>query len=305
MDSDALLTVVTIHRTGGFSAAADALGRSQPAISRRIALLEAELGGPIFERTAAGVRLSVLGETLLPHAERALAAIEDAWQAVRELREQPAGALTLALVGTLAGPALTRVLRRFTAEAPGAKLALRTATSAQVSELVRTGTATIGVRYFADRSVDLDCHAMPPEPLAVACAPGHPLAGRRVARLTDLAGEHWLAFPPRDESGEAAAQTLPALFLTRGVGDLQWSAIDSLTAQKRMVEAGIGIALLPRSGIGEEVRARSLTVIDVADLDAANPVVAVTRRGGYLGMAARLLLEILTAGPSRQDPRTA
>ncbi len=296
MDSDALLTVVTIHRSGGFSAAADALGRSQPAISRRIALLEAELGGPVFERTAAGVRLSALGEALLPHAERALAAIEDARAAARDLHERHAGRLTLALVGTLAGLSLTRTLRRFAAAAPDARLDLRTGRSAQVSDLVRSGAATIGVRYFADRSDDLDCHAMPPEKLVVVCPSAHPLAGRRIRRLAGLAAERWLVFPDRAETGEAAAGTLSALFLTRGIADLQWSAIDSLTAQKRLVEAGAGLALLPRSAIDEELRGKSLGVIAVADLDASNPVYAITRRGGYLSRAARLLLDILT-GP--------
>jgi DNA-binding transcriptional LysR family regulator len=301
MDSDALLTVLTIHRAGGFSAAADALGRSQPAISRRIALLEAELGGPVFERTAAGVRLSALGEALLPHAERALAAIEDARAAVREMRDQQAGSLTLALVGTLAGLSLTQTLRRFAAEAPRARLDLRTANSATVSDLVRTGAATIGVRYFADRSDDLACHGMPPERLAVVCAPDHPRAGRRVGQLAALAGEHWLAFPRRNDSGEAAAGTLYALFQARGIAELRWSAIDSLTAQKRMVEAGIGLALLPESAVVDELRAKTLAVVTVADLDAANPVFAVVRRDGYLSRAAHLLLDILTEGGYRGE----
>ena len=54
MDSDALNTFLTVHRRGGISNAAKALHRSQPAISRRIALLEQELGVPLFERIAAG-----------------------------------------------------------------------------------------------------------------------------------------------------------------------------------------------------------------------------------------------------------
>lgn len=296
MDSDALLTVVAIHRAGSFSAAAEALGRSQPAISRRIGLLEAELGGPIFERTAGGVRLSALGDALLPHAERALAAIEDARKAIRDLRERHAGRVTLALVGTLAGLQLTQTLRRYAAAAPDVRLDLRTGRSAEVSSLVRSGAATIGVRYFADRSADLDCHAMPPEPLVVICGPDHPLRGQRVRQLSELQAEHWLVFPDRIESGEAAAGTLSALFLVRGIADLKWSAIDSLTAQKRLVEAGAGLALLPRSAIDDELRARSLAIIPVADLDAANPVFAITRRDGYLSRAARLLLDILIAG---------
>ncbi|MFX8573826.1 LysR substrate-binding domain-containing protein, partial [Acinetobacter baumannii] len=88
---------------------------------------------------------------------------------------------------------------------------------------------TIGVRYFADRADDLDCHAMPPEPLAVICPPGHPVAGQRIGRLAELQAAHWLVFPDRVDSGEAAAGTLSALFLVRGIADLNWSAIDSLT----------------------------------------------------------------------------
>jgi DNA-binding transcriptional LysR family regulator len=294
MDTEALLTFVAIHRRGGFSAAADELGRSQPAISRRISLLEAELGGPVFERTAGGTRLSQLGEALLPHAERVLAALEDAKAAVCELRDLEAGSVSLAVVGTLAGPSLTPVLRRFAEQAPRAALSVRTATSRQVSELVRNGQATLGVRYFEDRAADLVSHAMAPERLAVVCAPEHPLAHRRAPRLADLVEERWLAFPRRDEGGELTAQTLSSQFLVRGLAEPSWTAIDSLTAQKRMVEAGFGLALLPESSVDEELKAGSLAVIDVDDLEAANPVFAIVRRGGYLSRAARSLLSLLT-----------
>ncbi|WP_312161923.1 LysR family transcriptional regulator [Phenylobacterium sp.] len=294
MDTDSLRTFLAIHRAGGFSAAAEQLNRSQPAISRRIALLENELGAPVFERTAAGVMLSQLGQVLLPHAERVLAALEDAHLAVRELREGDAGPVALAAVGTLAGAGLTRILKRFAAEAPDAALTLRTATSSQVSDLVRRGEATLGLRYFEDRSPDLQCHAMAPEELVVACAPGHRLAGRAVSGLADLAGEHWLAFPRRDEQGEVAAETISAQFLVRHVAGFRWSAVDSLTAQKRLVEAGFGISLTPASGMAEELAAGTLAVIAVEDLTAFNPVFAVQRRGGHLSAAARRLLALLT-----------
>ena len=297
MDSEALLTFVAVQRHGGFSAAADALARSQPAISRRIALLEHQLGGPVFERTASGPRLSQLGETLLPHAERVLAAVEDARQAVRELRDEDTGPVSLAAVGTLAGAGLTGVLTRFAGTAPRATLSLRTATSGQVSQLVRAGEATLGVRYFEDRSPDLECLAMPPERLVVVCAPGHPLANHRTPRLADLADAQWLAFPRRDEAGEIVAESLFALFLSRGLGEIRWSAVDSLTAQKRLAEAGYGLALLPTSSVAEELRGGSLATIDVGDLDAANPVFAVRRRDGYLSRAATTLLGLLTAEP--------
>lgn len=294
MNTDALLTFLTIHRTGGFSSAALKLHRSQPAISRRIAQLEAELGAPVFERGSSGITLSQVGEALVPHAERVLAALEDANDAIRSLRAPDSGPVSLAAVGTLAGPQLTGILRRFAEGAPNVTLSLRTATSAQVSELVRRGEVTLGIRYFEDRSPDLECLPMAPEMLVVACSPGHPLAGRKVARLTDLAGESWLAFPRLDPQGEVVAESLHAQFLVRHVAEIRWTAVDSLTAQKRLAEAGFGIILVPESGILEELKTGSLAMIAVGDLDAFNPVNAIRRKGGFLSGAAQALLALLT-----------
>lgn len=294
MDAEALLTFLTIHRAGGFSAAAARLHRSQPAISRRIALLEAEIGAPVFERTAAGVILSQAGQTLVPHAERVLAALEDAKSAVHALREGDGGAVSLAAVGTLAGPSLIPVLQRYRRQAPNASLSLSTATSSQISDLVRRGEATLGIRYFEDRSPDLQCHAMAPERLVVACAPDHPLAGGAVEGLADLIDEHWLVFPRRDPDGEIAAGTIAAQFLIRHIGAFRWSAVDSLTAQKRLVEAGFGVSLMPETSLSEELAAGMLATITIEDLQAFNPVFAIQRRGGYLSGAARTLLALLT-----------
>ncbi|MBX3491150.1 LysR family transcriptional regulator [Parvibaculum sp.] len=295
MDSDALQTFVTIHRAGGFSPAAEALHRSQPAISRRIALLEEELGVPLFERVTGGVTLSQAGRALLPYAERVLAALQDAGDAVADLRSGAGGPIALATVGTLASTGLTRVLKRFASKAPGVRLTVRTATSAEVSELVRSGAATIGLRYFDDPAPHLDCFALRPEPLVIACAPSHPRAGKRVRALTELRGERWLALPQTRGFGEPSAQTIFAEFRIRGVAAIDWTAIDSLTAQKRLAEAGFGIALLPESSIAEERAAGSLAVIRADDLKVANPVTAITRKGGYLSAASRKLLEILKA----------
>ncbi|MFG3594147.1 LysR family transcriptional regulator [Bradyrhizobium sp. RDI18] len=111
MDSDALLTFLTVHRRGGISNAAKALHRSQPAISRRIALLEQELGVPLFERITGRTTLSDAGKVLVPHAERAVAAAQDAENAVRALARPDLGPVALAVVGTLAGGRLSAVLQ--------------------------------------------------------------------------------------------------------------------------------------------------------------------------------------------------
>ena len=293
MDSDALLTFLTVHRRGGISSAAKALHRSQPAISRRIALLEQELGVPLFERIAGRTMLSDAGRVMVPYAERAVAAAQDAENAVRALARPNSGPVALAVVGTLAGGRLSAILKRFAAEYPEVELSLRTATSAEVSDLIRRGEATIGLRYDHDRSRDLDCELLFAERLQVVCALDHPRAGCRIAKLAELRGERWIAFPVVPGRREITASHVFALFQTHGLGEIDWTPVDSLTAQKRLVEAGLGIALLSESNAADELRHKTIATIGVGDLKASDDVVTVTRRGGFLSAAARRLLQIV------------
>jgi DNA-binding transcriptional LysR family regulator len=305
MDSDALNTFLMVHHRGGISNAAKALHRSQPAISRRIALLEQELGMPLFERVAGRTMLSDAGRVMVPYAERAVAAAQDAENAVRALARPNSGPVALAVVGTLAGGQLSAILKRFAREHPDVKLTLRTSTSADVSDLIRRGEATIGLRYDQDRSSDLDCELLFAERLQVVCAPDHARAGRRVKRLADLRGERWIAFPVVPGRREITASHVFALFQTHGLGEVDWTPVDSLTAQKRLVEAGLGIALLSQSNAAEELKSSALSTIGVGDLVASHDVVAVTRRGGFMSAASRRLLEIIRAKYSGGKARVA
>jgi DNA-binding transcriptional LysR family regulator len=297
MDSDALKTFIAIRDAGGFSRAADLLGRSQPAISRRMALLEEELGVSLFDRVAGGVVLSEAGRVLAPYAERALAALGDCGAAVKALHSAVSGPLAIAVVGTLASANLTPVLRRFALAHPDVALSVRTAASAEVSNLVRRGEVTLGLRYHHDAAPDLTCDAVGAERLHVVCPIDHPRAGLSVASLRDLGNEHWLAFPNAPEMREASANHLFAQFLVRGIAEVSWTPVDSLTAQKRMVEAGFGIALMPESASIEEIAQGGLATIAVSDMNAANAVYLVSRRGGYISAAAEALIQLLRAAP--------
>jgi DNA-binding transcriptional LysR family regulator len=94
---------------------------------------------------------------------------------------------------------------------------------------------------------------------------------------------------------EITASHVFALFQTHGLGDVDWTPVDSLTAQKRLVEAGLGIALLSQSNAAEELKSSALSTIGVGDLVASHDVVAVSRRGGFMSAASRRLLEIIRA----------
>ena len=295
MELDQLEAFVAIVRRGGFTRAAAVLHLSQPAISRRIQLLEHEVAAPLFERLPDGVRLSAAGSALLPHAEAVLAAMRDGAEAVRALRGEAHGPITLAIVGTLASTPLARRLRRFRARHPAVDLQVRTALSTEVSALVLRGEAVLGLRYNRDPHPELVATKVHDEQMVAIAAPDHPLAKRRRIAPRVLAAERWLAFPPRatpEPYSSAIAQGLAAC----GVTATEIVPIDSLTAQKRMVEAGFGLALVPRSAVDEELRTGSLRVLHVPVLRVTTPVVLVYRRRGFQSGAVQALRALLEAG---------
>ncbi len=299
MDIANLEAFVAVVEHGGFTRAASALHLSQPALSRRIGLLEHSLRQPVFERNRHGARLTDAGRTFLSHAEAALACLRDGAAAVRELAQGNAGDLTVAIVGTLASTGVAAQLGRFRDAHPGVRVLLRTGGSAEVSSLVRRGDAVLGLRYFTDPAPDVVSRDLYREPLVVVAAAGHRLANARRLAPDRLRGEPWVAFARRrgaraDPFGQVVARALAAA----GLDETEMVAIDSLTAQKRLVEAGFGLALVPASSVQEELARHTLHTLDVPALRASVDVTLIHRKGAFLSAAARQLVASLEDEPA-------
>jgi DNA-binding transcriptional LysR family regulator len=298
MELDHVEAFVAIVRRGGFTRASSTLHLSQPAISRRVHLLERELGAPLFERIRSGAVLTDAGHAFLPHAEALLASMRDGMDAVSALRGTDRGVVTLAVVGTLASTPLTERLRRFREAHPAIDLRLRTALSAEVSALVLRGDATLGLRYDSDPHRDLVSSTIHHEPMVPVCSPRHRLARARRVDPRALAGEPWITFPPRPgASREPYASALAHRLAACGLGASAIIPIDSLTAQKRLVEAGFGLALLPESSVDEEIRTGTLRALCVPAMRTTIPVVLIHRRRAFQSGATQALQALLAAWP--------
>jgi len=288
---DEVASFVAIAGGSGFTAASRALHRSQPAISRRIRLLEGKLGAELFERVGRRVRLTPAGAAFLPHAEAALAALRDGVRTVSErCAASGAQSLRLAVVGSLADSGIVSVIRAARRRFRGAAIELRTANSQEVSALVRRGEAQLGLRYFPDPDPKLESLLLGVERLWVVVAPAHPLARRRSIALRALAEDAWLGFPADRRNPEAS---LERRLTAAGIARPKLSTVDSLTAQKRLAEAGLGVALLPESAFREELRQGRLCALRVRDPEPHQPVVLVRRRGGRETELSRAFVTLL------------
>jgi DNA-binding transcriptional LysR family regulator len=293
MELDHVEAFLEIVRSGGFARASAELHLSQPAISRRIQLLERELGAPLFDRQGRGAALTDAGRAFLPHARALFASMRDGIEAVSAIRDGDLGVVTLALVGTLASSRLAARLRAHRDAHPGLDLRLRTALSAEVSALVLRGEAGLGLRYRVDPDPALTSVVIDEERLVAVCPPGHPLER---AGPAGLAGERWLTFPYQPDSpAEPYAAAVRQVLAAGGLGTAEIVPVDSLTAQKRMVEAGFGLAVLPESSLDEELRAGTLRPVPAPGLTATIPVVLIHRRHAFISGAVHALIAALTA----------
>src|SRR5439155_23296343 len=159
------------------------------------------------------------------------------------------------------------------------------------------------LRYGLDPHPELTSSTIFEEPMHPVCSPRHRLAKARRIEAAALTGEPWVTFPPRPGvTGEPYTTSLYQRLAACRLGGAEIVPIDSLTAQKRMVEAGFGLALLPESSVDEELRTGTLREMRISGRRDTIPVVLIHRRRAYLSGAARALMAELAAWPGRPAP---
>ena len=236
MDIEEVRTFLTIVETGSFTRAGQRLHRSQPAISRRLEQIELELGARLFERILRQRPASPkqAGLSCLT-AEAALAALKDGQDAVRDLQTGLQGSVSLALVGTLADTHIVDTLQRFARKAKKVRLELRTASSAEVTDLVRRGEATLGLRYFASNRGGPGSSSRPAAKAWVSS--GGLAAIASAGRRLRTSKRNWRAsggsdFRPSPGRSGFIGHLLARQLIRAGLENADLTLIDSLTASE-------------------------------------------------------------------------
>jgi DNA-binding transcriptional LysR family regulator len=263
---------VEVARRGNLSRAAETLFITQPALTARLRALEAEVGIPLFRRGRRGMTLTDAGRAFLPHAERALRALRDGAAMVGQVPVTEA--LVLGAAPAISTYTLPDLLVRFTATRPDARLVVRTGHSEEILEQVVRGDLDVGL-IRAIHHPDVETITLFDDELVLVADPGHPLARRRRIAASQVADARLILFD-RTSSFYDLTRTLfrHAGSQPRGVIEL-----DHIDAAKRMVLAGLGVALLPRSAIGEELDSGRLRPIDIVGTPPIERrIVAIRRR---------------------------
>ncbi|MCA0423815.1 MAG: LysR family transcriptional regulator [Proteobacteria bacterium] len=238
-DLRAFLAVLDL---GGFHRAAEHLGMSQPALSRRIQALEQMVGSPLLERTTRRVAPTTIGATFAPLARRLLGEFEDSLLAMAGLGERQSGQITLACVPTATFYFLPRAIERFNALYPRIRFRILDLSSNDGLQSVSRGEAEFGINLAGSSEADLTFTPMIDDPFVLACRRDHPLAQRDHLSWRELESQTLIGVS-RASGNRTILETALAKQNIRL--DFQYE-VNHLTTSLGLVEKGLGVSLLPR-----------------------------------------------------------
>jgi DNA-binding transcriptional LysR family regulator len=281
-----------VARRGSVSRAAEALFITQPTLTARLHGLERELGTPLFLRTPHGMRLTDAGRAWVPFAERTLRALVDGRDALEQVKTASAGHLMIAAAPAVSTYVLPGLLERFVAAHPRVEVSVRTGHSEDVLELVLRDEVQIGLGR-AIRHPDIELRPFHTEDLVLVCAPDHPFTRRDSVAMSEVANEKLIMF----DRTSSYYEITQGAFLSAGVKLRGLMELDSIEAAKKMVERGLGVALLPGTAVEREVQGKMLRAVPMSDAPPMhNSIVAYRRRdaGKPEGIVAAFLTLIGT-----------
>ncbi|MFD4126051.1 LysR family transcriptional regulator [Streptomyces globisporus] len=283
----------TLRDRGTVTATAEALLMTPSAVSQQLTNLARQLGVDLLEAQGRRVRLTDAAHLVLRHAEAVFAQLERAEAELTGYLRGEAGEVRVAAFSTAVPALVVPAVRLLRAEdRPGPDVRVREAEAAQAYELLTAGEVDLALSLAAHaptaRDPRFSLFPLLADPLDVALPVGHPLADAPGLRLADLAADRWIF----GGSGPWSEITTVACEAAGFVPEQAHSAA-GWTAILALVEAGMGVALVPRMASREQRREGVVMRVLEADRPRRH-VVAAARHGAESGPAVARVLAALT-----------
>jgi len=287
MDINHLEVFLAVAQERSFSRAAESLHRTQPAVSQAIRRLESELGESLFDRSSKDGTLTAAGRVLLDFSQQMLNLRHHAQSAIRELRDLQRGKLSLG-ANEYTVNSLLPLIPVFRARHPHIKIEIKRSLASRIPGQVIGRDVEIGVISFKPNDTALKSLSVGLDELALVVAPAHPLAQQQIISVRELGAESFIAHnvpsPYRDKVIKTFAQARTPLNIS-----MEMPTLESI---KRLVEQGLGIALIPRLAAQIEIDRKQLAGLVVREMKFERRLHLVYRRGATLSHAAKAFLRV-------------
>ncbi|HEV3240157.1 MAG TPA: LysR family transcriptional regulator [Casimicrobiaceae bacterium] len=248
---------VQVADEGSITRTADKIGIAQPALTRHIKQLEAELGTQLLTRLPRGVRLTTSGRDFLDHARTIILEVSRASEHVRGKSHTPRGTVVMGTSPTLAPLLLPGCVAQARQQSPTVTLKVVEGFSPQLLDALLTGRLDLAVMTNPPRTTALALTPLCSEPLVVLAPPGA-RGTRHAFSLAELCGTPFIL--------TVGLRTLIEQQLaTFGVALCVEAEVDSIEAIRRLLISGIGMTIMPVSAFHDEIRAGHLAAYPIED----------------------------------------
>ena len=277
----AIQIFVVVAENRSFRKAAETLHRSQSAVSTQIKLLEEQIGVSLFHRTTRRVQLTVQGEQLLGHAQRAVASIEQGLSEIREAANVQSGHITMGCVPSIAATVLPDVLVEFKRKRGGIRLGLRELASQQLLEAIAGQEISFGIGPEVDQAGDFDFAPIGSEQIYALLPKAHWKPGHTAITLAELA-----TMPVVLASASAALRnSLNRELISQGLEIANSFEVIQVQTMLAFAQAGLGVAILPKIMIPKPLD-KMLQALPIVDPVLERTLCLITLKGNSLSPAA-------------------
>ncbi len=289
MGMEHLRSLVEVARRGAITDAARALGLTQPALTRRIQLLEEEFGAPLLARSQKGVRLTELGKLVEAEGRRLVDRYDHLKREVGAQLRLESGTIRIGGGATAVSYLLPSLIRDFRRDFPDVVFHVKEAGSREIAADVENERLELGIVTLPTGSKALEVIPLRRDPIVLVGATRHPLARRRRVPASALRGASLIGF----ESDAAIRRLVDRALEEAGVRVEVVMELRSIQSILRMVALGLGLGFV--SQLGVEAAGKGVRVIDVAGLRITRELAVVHRRARPLSVAAEAFRERIVA----------
>jgi DNA-binding transcriptional LysR family regulator len=285
MDISALQAFLAVAETGSFSRAAERIYLTQPAISKRIAALEKEIGARLFDRIGRGIHLTPAGEALLSRARNVLKELEDVKRGITNLSGSISGELLLATSHHIGLHRLPGLLKQFHETYTQVRLNLQFMDSEKACQAVARGDLELAVVTLPPEALGpLKVEKIWDDPLDIVVSPGHPLAREKQVKLARLLEYPAILPGPGTYTREIILNAFGPLRDRIQVG----MATNYLEVLKMLAAIGLGWSALPRTMIDA-----GLNVVQIEKVEIRRELGIVTHEKRTLSNAGQAMIRII------------
>ena len=242
METHQIRYFLAVSQTGRFTQAAKQCNVSQPSLSIQIAKLESELGGPLFERTKKGIKLTARGELFLPRANAIWGEMQSAQKEVEALSGLSIGSVTLGCLPTTGAHVLPQILMAFRKSFPKISVQLKEDSSPGLARYLEQGEVELAILDEAGLYPGLDRQTILTEELLLALPVQHRLAGEKFLNLRQVAEEPFILM----KTGHGFRQITLDFYGKAGLEPKVVFESGGIETVQALVAAGLGISLVPQ-----------------------------------------------------------